>query len=170
MVTKPGPRVAICVYLKRTARFSSAVRFRMTSSTSHLTRSRKRHAAALLLSVLGACASTLGHAEVIVSGTVASIRIVASREPISGVLSAVAESFKVPYRSVVTLDDRISGTYSGSLRDVVSRLLSGYNYVIKQKDGMVEIVVLGRRGASPAAAQTPGAQGNTFADQWRKVR
>jgi hypothetical protein len=134
-------------------------------------RPRKKHAAALLLGLLIAGPSTVGHAEVNVSGTAASIRIVTSQESISVVLSAVAEAFNVRYRSVITLDDRVSGTYSGSLREVVSRLLSGYDYVIKQDGRTVEIVVLGRHGASPLAAQAPaGASGKTFADQWRKIR
>jgi hypothetical protein len=137
----------------------------------HIARSRKTPAAALLLGLIGAGVSTVGHAEVNVSGTVASIRIVASQEPISGVFSAIAEAFNVRHRSVVTLDARVSGTYSGSLREVISQLLREYNYMIKQDGGTVNIVVLGRHGALPVAAQAPAsAQGKTFADQWRKVR
>jgi hypothetical protein len=73
--------------LEWTARYSGAVRFRgepvegvsggvEEPSMMQLTRSVKKHAAAVLLSLLGA--STVGHAEVNVSGTVASIRIVTS--------------------------------------------------------------------------------------------
>jgi hypothetical protein len=130
-----------------------------------LTRSRKKHAVAVLLSLLGAGASTVGHAEVNVSGTVASIRIVTSQESISKILSAVGEGLTVRYRSAVPLDDLVSGTYSGSLSEVVSRLLSGYNYVIKHDAGTVEIVVLGRHGA-PVVQTPPDAQGKSFAEQW----
>src|SRR6516164_4710537 len=134
-----------------------------------LMRSKNKRAAALLLSLLGAGASTASRAEVEVSGTVASIQVVSSQEPISGVLSAIAKAFNVRYRSVVTLDDRVSATYSGSVREVASRLLRGYNYVIKQDGSTVEIVVLGKHDAPPVAAEAPAsAPGHTFADQWRK--
>jgi hypothetical protein len=131
-------------------------------------RSRKNHVVTVLLSLLDAGASTVGHAEVNVSGTIASIRIVTSQESISKILSAVAEGLTVRYRSEVPLDDLVGGTYSGSLSEVVSRLLSGYNYVIKYDAGTVEIVVLGRRGAPVVTVQRlPGAQGKSFAEQWR---
>ena len=41
------------------------------------------------------------------------------------------------HRSVIPLDDLVSGSYSGSLSEVVSRLLSGYNDVIKHDPGTV---------------------------------
>ena len=71
------------------------------------------------------------------SGTIASIRIVTNQESISKIHSAVAEGLHVRHRSVIPLDGLVSGSYSGSLSEVVSRLLSGYNDVIKHDPGTV---------------------------------
>jgi hypothetical protein len=75
---------------------------------------------------------------------------------IADVLSAPAATFNLRYRAAIPLDATASKAYAGSFRQVISRLLNGYNYVIKTDQETVEIVVFGRRGevATPARATT----------------
>src|SRR5215467_2399375 len=90
---------------------------------------------------------TTARAEVHVEGSPAAVRITTSRDTISNVLSALAATFNVQYRAAIPLDAAAESTYSGSFRQVISRLLDGYNYVIKADDSKTtEIVVLGKRG------------------------
>src|SRR5499427_8147237 len=90
---------------------------------------------------------TIARAEVHVEGSPAGVRVTTSRNTIADVLSALAATFNVQYRAAIRLDAAAETTYSGSFRQVISRLLDGYNYVIKA-DGSktTEIVVLGKRG------------------------
>src|SRR5215470_7487945 len=86
-------------------------------------------------------------AEVYVEGSPAAVRVTTSRDTISDVLSALAATFNVQYRTSIPLDAAADATYSGSFRQVISRLLDGYSYVIKADDSKTtEIVVLGKRG------------------------
>ena len=54
--------------------------------------------------------------------------------------------FNIRYRSPVALNDVIDGTYAGPLNRVLSRLLAGYNYAVKQGDPEIEIIVVSRYG------------------------
>jgi len=54
-----------------------------------------------------------------------------SQDAIADVLSALAATFNVQYRTGIPLDAAASKSYAGSFRQVISRLLDGYNYVIK---------------------------------------
>jgi hypothetical protein len=80
-------------------------------------------------------------AEVHVTGNPAAVRITANQDAISDVLSALAATFNVRYRAAVPLDAAANTTYSGSLTQVVSSLLDGYNYVIKVGRLSTEIIV-----------------------------
>src|SRR5215471_11437692 len=100
------------------------------------------------LSVAFACSvPAIATAEVHVEGTPAAVRITTNQDTIANVLSALSATFNIPLRTGVLIGAAADATYSGSLRQVVSRLLDGYNYVIKADDSKTtEIIVLGRRG------------------------
>ena len=111
-----------------------------------------------LLAVLMGCLATTVRAEVRVEGGASAVHVTTSRDAISDVLSALAATFKVRYRSEIPLNAAADPSYAGSLEQVISRLLDGYNYVIKRDRETVEIVVIGRRGAlaiPPPAPATP---------------
>jgi hypothetical protein len=95
-----------------------------------------------------------GAGAVRVRGDAAAVRLDASHTTIADVLSALNTSFDMSYSSWIVLDEEINGTYTGSLRRVITRVLDGYNYVIKQDNAKLDIVVLGKRGerAVPVAA------------------
>jgi hypothetical protein len=116
---------------------------------------QRRHVFAL--SVVFACSlPTITRAEVHIEGSPSAVRITTSRDTISDVLSALAATFKVRYRTAIPLSAPADATYSGSFRQVISHLLDGYNYVIKTDDSKtVEIVVLSERGEAVNSPKAP---------------
>ena len=127
----------------------------------------RRRVGALALAMMVACGTaTLARAEVHVEGTAAAVRVTISHAAVADVLSALAATFKIIYRTSVPLDAPTDATYAGSLGQVMSRLLAGYNYVAKTEGGTTEIVILGRRGeiAIPPPAPKPAP---TFMSRWR---
>ena len=104
-------------------------------------------------------------AEVQVDGNLNAMRVTASKDALSDVLSAFGAQLPVKYRSSVPLNTEISGAYSGSFSQVVARLLDGYDYVIKRDQGLTEIVVLGRTGEAALSPKPPVANGAL--SRWR---
>ncbi len=112
---------------------------------------------AFALSVVFVCSlPTIASAEVHVEGSPALVRVSTSRDTISDVLSALAATFNVQYRTAIPLNTAAEATYSGSLRQVLSRLLDGYSYTIKADDSKTtEIVVFGTRGKVVGPPKAP---------------
>src|SRR5215831_14089292 len=96
--------------------------------------------------VLTCGVATIASAEVHVEGNTMAVRVTTGQDAIDDVLSALAAVFNIRYRAAIPLDAAASKTYSGSFGQVISRLLDGYNYVIKKDEETTEIVVFGRRG------------------------
>jgi hypothetical protein len=90
-----------------------------------------------------------------VRGDMAAVRLDARRTTIADVLAALNAAFAISYRSSIVLDEEINGTYAGSLRRVISRVLDGYNYVIKQDDAKLDVVILDRRGERAVPVAIP---------------
>jgi len=88
------------------------------------------------------------------NGAVVSVE--AGNAPLSEVLSALEGPFSIQYRTAIPLDQSIVGTYRGSLRQVLSRLLDGFSYYVADTaDGRLEITVIGRRVAASQPRATP---------------
>jgi hypothetical protein len=120
---------------------------------------------AIALTVALLCgAAPAARAEVRVEGDAASVRVTTSQDAISDVLSAFAAPFKVRYSTAIALDTIADASYSGSIRRVIAEVLDGYNYVIKNDQGSIEIIVFGKRGSAAVAAPIP-VRG--VASQWR---
>jgi hypothetical protein len=109
--------------------------------------------------------ATIACAEVYVEGSPAAVRVTTSQDTISDVLSAFAVTFNVKYRTEIPLDAAANATYSGSFGQVISRLLDGYNYVIKRDQETIEIVVIGTRGKVSIPPPVHPAKG--IVSQWR---
>jgi hypothetical protein len=122
--------------------------------------------AALLFGVVSAGVATAVRAEVKVEGTVTDLHVTTGKDTISQVLSALAVSFNLRYRSSVGLDAVAGATYSGSLGEVIGRLLDGYSYVIKKDHDIVEVVVVGSNGGRPIPVQAPPPK-KDIRSQWR---
>jgi hypothetical protein len=119
---------------------------------------RQNRYAFVLTAALVCALISIGRADVGIEGTPAAVRVTTSDgDTISSTLSRFAETFNIKYRTTVPLDAPKPGaTYLGSFEQVLSRLLEGYDYVIRteEKTKTIEIMVIGTRGvvAVPQAA------------------
>jgi hypothetical protein len=118
-----------------------------------------------LLAVLMCGLAPNARAEVHVEGSLSVVRVTTSQDAISDVLSAFTAAFNVRYRTTIPLDAAANAAYSGSFRRVISRLLDGYNYVIKMDQETIEIVVFSRRGEVSIPPPAPPAK--SIVSQWR---
>ena len=109
--------------------------------------------------------ATCACAEVRIEGNLGALRVSTSGDALSDVLSAFGAQLPVKYRTSVPLGVEINGVYSGSLAQVVSRLLDGYNYVIKTDRERTEILVLGKSGEAVVPPKAPLAKG--VLSRWR---
>jgi hypothetical protein len=126
--------------------------------------------AVLFLALVSFSASA--RCEVSVQGTASAVRIDARKARLAEVLRELGANFKVRHETLIALDEVIiSGTYLGTLEDVLRRMLTGLNYVIKAREGTVEIMIVGRPGDTPAGIAPPAPPAlptNTNpAAQWR---
>ncbi|HXW72700.1 MAG TPA: hypothetical protein VEK34_14960 [Methylocella sp.] len=82
-------------------------------------------------------------AEVQITGDADAVQIEAREATVEEVLGALNEAFGLQYRSSRELSRSVSGTFSGSLREVVSRvlLLQGYNFVTESSAGRTMVAV-----------------------------
>ena len=118
-------------------------------------------------------------AEARITGDPDAVRVEARNAPVEEVMAALGTSFGLRYRSTVSTSRRITGTYEGSLQRVVTRLLDGYNFVMKTGPGGVEVMVYGvvKPGEAAKAAQavtpphlakTPSAETKSRREERRK--
>ncbi len=96
-----------------------------------------------------------GAGSVRVRGDTAAVRLDARHTTIADVLAALNTSFDLSYSSWIVLDEEINGTYTGSLGRVIARVLDGYNYVIKQDNAKLDVIVLGKRGERTVPITAP---------------
>lgn len=105
--------------------------------------------------------TTNASAEVRVEGSLEGLRLSASGDALADVLSALSAELPVRFRTAAPLSGEVNGVLSGPLSQVVARLLSGHNYVIKMERGQAEIIVFGPGGEIPVAAKLPVAGSGT---------
>jgi hypothetical protein len=108
--------------------------------------------AGVLSLVLWAGTSASASAEVIITGTPDQVRVEATNATLEELLSGLGDKFGLSYRIGKSLDDKIEGTYTGSLTSVVRRLVRNYDFVISgkfngEKSALV-VLVLGESGSS----------------------
>lgn len=127
----------------------------------------RRHRLSLGLAAFICCLAASARGEVLVEGTPAALRITTNQHAIADVLSALAANFNVKFRTAVRLDATAGANYAGSFGQVVSRLLDGYNYVIKTERETIEIVVFGRRGAAAVPPPVPKESPKGALSRWR---
>ncbi len=92
-----------------------------------------------------------GFAAAQVSGSSEAVSVDAQDSSIKEILAAISNELHLTIDSAANLEKRVSGSYHGSLRHVVSRLLDGYNYVLKKEGGRLQIVVFGTQPGTNAA-------------------
>jgi hypothetical protein len=84
-----------------------------------------------------------------VQGGPTAVQLELHRTTIAAALSALFAAYRVSYRSFIQLDEERDGTYKGPLRYVISRLLEGYSYVIRQENANIEVIVFNNKGKQP---------------------
>jgi hypothetical protein len=90
-------------------------------------------------------------AETRITGEPRELSLEAYDTTLQEVLTALSSSFGLQYRTSTDLNRNISGTYKGSLREVITQLLGGYDFFVHNSRNLVEIVVVGRSSAATAA-------------------
>jgi hypothetical protein len=118
--------------------------------------SRRRALAALSVALTLAVSPACAHTRVTINRDGAVVYVEAGNAPLSEVLSALEGVVSIRYRTAVPLDQPIVGTYRGSPRYVLSRLLDGFSYYVADTaDGRMEITVIGRRLAGDRPSASP---------------
>ncbi len=111
--------------------------------------------AAVLLGAALAIAPTFVLAEIQVRGSPEAVRIEARDTPIEEILAALGRAFGMHYELLAKLDKRVSGTYVGPLPRVLTRILDGYNFILKTDNGSIALTVVGTpNAAAPAPASS----------------
>jgi hypothetical protein len=96
-------------------------------------------------------ARSLG-AEVRVDGGMHDVRLEVQDASVDEALAALGTRFSLKYHSTAPLDRRINGTYEGTLERVISRVLEGYDFILRINPGTIEIIVLRFGKAEPGIA------------------
>jgi hypothetical protein len=113
-------------------------------------------AAALSFFALGSAAAGAAVRVDIQSGGGAVV-VDASGATVAEILTALGEAGDLHYRSSVDLGRTRSGTYKGTLQQVVSRLLEGYNFTLQVSDNRIEAVIIGLAGTTLTSGQPTSA-------------
>jgi hypothetical protein len=95
------------------------------------------------------------HAEVRVNGDAGAVQVDATRSNVAEVLSALETAYGLRVNTTSALERPVSGTFTGSLAQLLSRVLEGYNYFIRYKATEIEVTVIGLQGNRAAAVTQP---------------
>lgn len=89
------------------------------------------------------------------SGSPGAITVVAQDSSIREILALLSHDFQMQYRMPSYLNDRVTGTYKGSLQQVVTRILEGHDFVVESNPGgRLAVTVFGGVKTSGASAQS----------------
>lgn len=113
--------------------------------------------ATAVLADLIASSSTGTLAAARVEGKPDAVRVEASDSTVAEVLSALGAAFDLRYRTSAPLDRPLTLVYKGPLRQLLARVLDGYNFVVKTSSGEIEVVVLGAATGTPSPAVAAAA-------------
>ena len=105
--------------------------------------------AALGLACLVALSAAQADAEVRVDGGRDEMQVRVENDTVGHVLEALGHTVSLHCRSAAPLNKVIGGSFSGSLEQVLSRVLAGYDFVVRYNLRAVEILVVGKSGAAP---------------------
>ena len=97
---------------------------------------------AIMLPLMIAAHTALARAEIHIKGSASNVHVDARDATVADVLAALAERFGLRVLGTVR-DRRISADFDGSLRQVIKRVLDGYNYIIGPRGDGIEVMVLG---------------------------
>ena len=93
-------------------------------------------------------------AQIRVQGTAENIRLEARDASVGEVLAVLQGHFDLHYRGA-DLRRHVTGTFKGSLRDILKHVLDGYDYVVGPIGSNMEVIVLGTGTPGQAVAPVP---------------
>jgi hypothetical protein len=99
--------------------------------------------AAIALGIALAIIPICVRAETKVRGTPQAVVVEAQNASVEEVLIALTDTFKVRFRSAANLNKRLTGTYQGTLQQVISRILKGYDFATRSGAAGLEITLHG---------------------------
>jgi hypothetical protein len=88
----------------------------------------------------------VAHTEI--QGQIDQVRLRVENSSVKEILEALAQKFQLAYKMPVGDDRSLQGLYSGSLQEVLGRVLDGYGYVIEISNGRLSVVVWTRPTAA----------------------
>jgi hypothetical protein len=94
-----------------------------------------------------------------VEGRPDAVRLSAEEASVSEVLAALAARFNLTYTPSPEFDRAVGGVYSGTLQQVLARILDGHDYVANFSVNGIEIQVLGRSGTIARPSDVPPLPG-----------
>jgi hypothetical protein len=100
--------------------------------------------AVLIAALFGApCMAPCARADVSVKVSADAVELVAHDATVEDVLASLEAARDLRHRTPISLDRMISGTYKGTLRSVISGVLAGYDFVLKDSQDRLEVTILG---------------------------
>lgn len=99
---------------------------------------------------LSAFSPTEANAEVAVDGDGNQMRVSVDNDTVGRALEALGQKEKLQFHSAAPLNKVIGGSFSGSLGHVLSRILVGFDFVVRYSPQGVEIFVYGESGGTAA--------------------
>jgi hypothetical protein len=113
--------------------------------------------AAIGLATTGAGLS-VAEAAADVQGDPSAVQLRAENASTREVLDALAAKFGLKYKLSVQIGREVGGSYSGTLRQVLARVLDGTDYVVQVNENGIKVIVFGASGVTAIAAngQTAG--------------
>ena len=97
-----------------------------------------------------------------VRGRPDDMQLRAENASIREVLDALSADFRVTYRLAPNVSRVVTGLYSGTLNQVLARILDGHDYIVEVSDDGVQIVVLGASGATASAPSGPAIAASPY--------
>jgi hypothetical protein len=89
-----------------------------------------------------------------VTGDPAKMKLEVRQTSLTSVLSALSAAYPITFKSAVPLDELRDGAYTGPLHELITRLLDGYDYVIKENNATLDVLILGKSGTLAIRAPT----------------
>jgi hypothetical protein len=80
------------------------------------------------------------------------MRLKVENDTVGHVLEILSQNGKLRYRSTAPLNKVIGGSFSGSLGQVLSRILIGFDFVVRYSSKGVEVFVFRESDAAPIAS------------------
>ncbi len=88
-----------------------------------------------------------------VDGKSDAVTLTAKDAPIGEVLAALSSKFGLVYTPTPGLNRTVGGAYSGSLREVLTRVLDGCDYVVSYSGDEIELKVMGQSDSTALPPQ-----------------